>query len=517
MKLHRAWVALRAPCFAAIVASAILAIVGCGYTESDESDDETTGEAQQALTSVMGCTNIVRQAVPSDVEDTQVANKLPPKNYGSSMTMNAGDIAGVRRQALLRFDLSGIPSGPSTTVRAAWVSLAEAFAPTAPAFVDVYRVNAPWGELTETWQSFGGAYNPVPESSFHNSAIYPTFDAWQMTTDWVQGTTPNHGLLLDQAGGGATTLWTSEYLNVYLRPTLHLCFDVTCAPSFADCNQDAFDGCEADLTSSLTDCGTCGNACALPNAAMTCSSGTCAFAGCDPGFLDCDGNPANGCEPAPCVNGSVCATGADCQTGFCAAGVCQTPAYNPLISNYTLNECGGTTTSLSLDYDRVMSPSSVAGDSMYLRHTYTVYETRETAPNGACSTYHPEQENPNFVPCTIAAFVCGPLYAYCWALCAIDYPPIPAWTEYAPSCPITTHWGMYETIDMPFKTAISGNTTFVFEAMQTLAPSSSYDNLYITPDPTGGAGTLPATDLNGLIANQPSFYQNPPTLGNVCP
>lgn len=68
-----------------------------------------------------------------------------------------------------------------------------------------------------------------------------------------------------------------------------------CDVGFDDCNGGYFDGCEASLSSDPNNCLACGLACALPNATAACQSG-CVFAACDPGFEDCDGVPDNGCE-----------------------------------------------------------------------------------------------------------------------------------------------------------------------------------------------------------------------------
>jgi hypothetical protein len=51
-----------------------------------------------------------------------------------------------------------------------------------------------------------------------------------------------------------------------------------------------------DVLTDPTNCGVCGNVCpSLPNSSPTCSLGTCGYV-CNPGFKDCDLNPANGCE-----------------------------------------------------------------------------------------------------------------------------------------------------------------------------------------------------------------------------
>ncbi len=70
---------------------------------------------------------------------------------------------------------------------------------------------------------------------------------------------------------------------------------LVCTSGFGNCDGDATNGCEAPLTT-LTDCGSCGNACTLANATTSCATGTCELSTCNPGFGNCDGNAGNGCE-----------------------------------------------------------------------------------------------------------------------------------------------------------------------------------------------------------------------------
>jgi uncharacterized repeat protein (TIGR01451 family) len=75
----------------------------------------------------------------------------------------------------------------------------------------------------------------------------------------------------------------------------------SCAPGFSNCNGMAADGCEyndAGFGSDAANCGGCGNACAPPNAAGSCAAGLCAIGSCQPGFVDLDASPVNGCEYA---------------------------------------------------------------------------------------------------------------------------------------------------------------------------------------------------------------------------
>ncbi|MHB8872238.1 MAG: hypothetical protein ACYC8T_00995 [Myxococcaceae bacterium] len=61
-----------------------------------------------------------------------------------------------------------------------------------------------------------------------------------------------------------------------------------------------------DKQGDVANCGTCGNACSLPNATPACVGGLCTVASCNPGFWDIDLLPANGCEYACVVtNGGV--------------------------------------------------------------------------------------------------------------------------------------------------------------------------------------------------------------------
>ena len=84
-----------------------------------------------------------------------------------------------------------------------------------------------------------------------------------------------------------------------------MCGIAACVPGFANCNMQLGDGCEVDTTTSLTNCGSCGNTCSAANASSTCTAGLCRFT-CATNWWDADGQAANGCEYA-CIrsNGGV--------------------------------------------------------------------------------------------------------------------------------------------------------------------------------------------------------------------
>ncbi|MFO0652421.1 MAG: hypothetical protein U0326_39745 [Polyangiales bacterium] len=98
----------------------------------------------------------------------------------------------------------------------------------------------------------------------------------------------------------------------------------TCEAGYGNCDMNAGNGCETNLNTTATNCGTCGNRCTLANANAVCSSGTCAIESCYPNTANCNGTTADGCE----VNlqndnrncgacGRVCGAGTVCRLGNC--------------------------------------------------------------------------------------------------------------------------------------------------------------------------------------------------------
>ena len=121
---------------------------------------------------------------------------------------------------------------------------------------------------------------------------------------------------------------------------------ISCPSPFADCNGNSADGCEINIGTSLTNCGACGNVCpTLPNGNVVCVNGTCVLSSCNPGFGNCDGNPANGCE-VPLVTVFNCgACGNFCSypnaTGACVNGVCMFDMCMPGFGNCDGNPANG--------------------------------------------------------------------------------------------------------------------------------------------------------------------------------
>ena len=98
-----------------------------------------------------------------------------------------------------------------------------------------------------------------------------------------------------------------------------------CNPPFGDCDKNLANGCEANLSIDVKNCGACGKACAVANGAPNCANGACGVASCNNGFGDCDKNAANGCEAVLATDTKNCgACGNVCPVNApnCVAGVC---------------------------------------------------------------------------------------------------------------------------------------------------------------------------------------------------
>jgi hypothetical protein len=113
-----------------------------------------------------------------------------------------------------------------------------------------------------------------------------------------------------------------------------VCTLIVCDPGFANCNGVRADGCEVNLSNDPRNCGSCGRTCSTPNGMATCVNGTCGGCGCNAGFADCDHNCANGCEVNLETDANNCgACGNVCNlpnaTAACVNGVCAIAACSP--------------------------------------------------------------------------------------------------------------------------------------------------------------------------------------------
>lgn len=130
------------------------------------------------------------------------------------------------------------------------------------------------------------------------------------------------------------------------------CVMGACEQGFEDCDGEESSGCEADL-SSVRSCGSCDNVCAYPNAEASCQDGTCVMGSCDTGWGDCNQDATDGCETDLRSNTSncgtcdnACAAGEVCSDGTCASECpagqtnCQGTCADLMTSEQHCGNCG---------------------------------------------------------------------------------------------------------------------------------------------------------------------------------
>jgi hypothetical protein len=90
--------------------------------------------------------------------------------------------------------------------------------------VNVHRITAAWDENTVTWNNFAGAYDPASIATFLGSPGWCTADVTGLVQGWVDGSVPNHGILLEQGVTDPTLYRASEFATTAERPMLDVFF-----------------------------------------------------------------------------------------------------------------------------------------------------------------------------------------------------------------------------------------------------------------------------------------------------
>ena len=165
-----------------------------------------------------------------------------------------------------------------------------------------------------------------------------------------------------------------------------------CDAGYANCDGNTANGCETHVLTSTANCGACGTPCILPNATTACVNGTCQIAACNSGFADCDGNAANGCETNLLTDVSNCGScgqsasdGLPCTADVCVSGVISHP---PLPAGTACgvggSVCNGAGTCVAPPVPQVMSVSPTNGGAGIANSTIAI--TFNTAMNPATLT-----------------------------------------------------------------------------------------------------------------------------------
>lgn len=129
--------------------------------------------------------------------------------------------------------------------------------------------------------------------------------------------------LSDDAYSCGTCGTVCSFPNAYANCTAGNCDVDSCVADYADCDVNPGTGCEIYLPTDVNNCGACNTVCSTPNGTPICSSNNCAVGACDTGYADCNFNAFDGCEvdvlgsdPGNCGGcGLIC-------PGSCTLGIC---------------------------------------------------------------------------------------------------------------------------------------------------------------------------------------------------
>lgn len=158
----------------------------------------------------------------------------------------------------------------------------------------------------------------------------------------------------------------------------------SCTSGYGDCDSNRTNGCETNTTSTVTACGSCSNNCStsVANATPTCTSGTCGYSSCNMGYASCDSNTTNGCEAAltsTATCGSCtnnCTTTVVNATPTCTSGTC---GYSSCNSGY--GNCDSNTTN---GCEAVFTALATCGSCSNNCTTSVVNVASRTCTSGVC-------------------------------------------------------------------------------------------------------------------------------------
>ncbi|HEU5060108.1 MAG TPA: DNRLRE domain-containing protein [Kofleriaceae bacterium] len=232
-------------CWLAAGCSEIGAPAGEGPDAGDGAADASTTASDAAVAPV---TIVLGETGDADVggvtEDTTLDAANPTLNYGGDVTVRAD--ADPSRVALLRFDVSAVPSG--ATVSAADLAITTADDALEQGSLELFEVTETWAEGNEvgvaaaanwtqrtgdsTWTAAGAGSGSRAATAM--SEIVPAAVATRyvlaIPTDlaqrWVSDASSNHGVILvpiDAATHGVDFI-SSESANASARPTLTIIY-----------------------------------------------------------------------------------------------------------------------------------------------------------------------------------------------------------------------------------------------------------------------------------------------------
>ncbi|MEM5776578.1 MAG: DNRLRE domain-containing protein, partial [Anaerolineaceae bacterium] len=157
--------------------------------------------------------------------DTYIDGGNPATNYGAANRFFVRPDNNADERGLLRFDLSDIPNGATVTSATLYLYGSNT---ANNQVISIYSVTTAWTETGATWQSW-----TTPGGDFDNRTAYAAFiptqvncsaaiDLTGLVQEWVDGSLPNHGMLLFATGSNHAFSFSTKEDSTSLERAPHL-------------------------------------------------------------------------------------------------------------------------------------------------------------------------------------------------------------------------------------------------------------------------------------------------------
>ncbi len=169
---------------------------------------ETATAAAVVIPTLTTCNSIPGSSLAA-AADSYVDRTKPDQNFGSATTLYIRPTAGIDKRALVRFDLSSIPSGSQVLGAILYLYNDQ----TGNYKVNLLQVTAPWDEMGVTWNNQPAANTGSPVGSFQLTNTKCTRAANlsnALVQSWVDNPGSNYGVMLYPPSGSGDAWFFSR-------------------------------------------------------------------------------------------------------------------------------------------------------------------------------------------------------------------------------------------------------------------------------------------------------------------
>ncbi len=183
-----------------------------------------------------GETCVVLQPTPSTGVDAYIKKEKPDERRGTDPELRVKGEAAKLKRALLRFDLSSLPS--DAIVSSATLSLFVKGASGGALTINAHGLTRAWNEAEVTWKAAdkaagvlwttqGGDYGPTVASTVLDDTrnVWRSWNITSLVTAWLANPSTNYGVILEGSSSNAEKIFkSSDDGTTSQRPKLEVCF-----------------------------------------------------------------------------------------------------------------------------------------------------------------------------------------------------------------------------------------------------------------------------------------------------